>query len=67
MPEAPATPLDPEQPITCALLWRLYTGLQLGDEIPPRLMVRALEWAAREMGRAENQIACARHVLQESQ
>ena len=38
--------LDPEQPISVALLSQIATEMGLRLEVPPRLVWRALTWAA---------------------
>jgi hypothetical protein len=54
--------LDPEQEITRELVGELAGKLCLREEIPPRLMFRALRWACDEIDRQRDEIRAVLNV-----
>ena len=65
-PETPITlSIEPETPITLSILNELTTSLQLSEEIPSRLLYRALRWSYEKITDQQNKLSVIREVIKD--
>jgi hypothetical protein len=58
------TQLDPEQEITVNVLSQIKTTLMLHEEVPPRLLYRALDWSMRRIMTLEQTVDLVKDALE---